>query len=615
MTLPRRRWGSKSGTMAQSSSNLMDGLQQALDGRYDIERELGRGTMGIVYLAWERKLERLVALKLLPPERADGRRRERFLREARIAARLKHPNIVPIHAVEEVGGFVYFTMDYVDGETLFDRVLRDGPLPAGEASRILFQVADAMGHAHAKGVVHRDLKPNNILLEAVTSRPLVTDFGIAEVATNAPHGPEPYIAGTAPFISPEQVLGYAADARSDVYALGITAYFTATGTLPFLAKTPLETLEQHVSRPAPPLAVVGPHFDTTLRRVVARCLAKEPDERFQNGAELAQGLGAAAELRSGDPVELSAMLMGVRQIGRYGSGLGVLGLVGLSLAGGAVARGSWGSGALGLGLMGLALAAPVVLLMPTVRRLLAAGFTRSDIIHILSLDLDRQRRVQALTQGRPAPGARKASLVAYAWIAVFGVGAVLAAFRAGLPERLVIGGMLIGALTTLFAGAIAVYRNRQRNALVGDRWLKLWASPVGAWLARLAGTGLPVAPEALPEPDPRLAQALPVSPDEWAARRQEFSEISETLAQRIRQWKANAEARGELVADGDARLLAGKAMLEDYLRRFEELRMDASAMGGTVGAELEAARALCDEVSRLLEGRGRGAAELEGLGP
>src|SRR5687768_819164 len=164
---------------AQSDA-LFLAFQQSLAGRYSIDRELGRGGMGVVYLAREVHLDRLVAIKLLPPERAaTPGLRARFLREARLAAKLSHPNIIPIHAVEETGEFVFFVMSYIEGETLAQRVLTRGPLPSAEGARVLREVAWALAYAHGQGVVHRDIKPDNVLLEGATNRVLVADFGIA----------------------------------------------------------------------------------------------------------------------------------------------------------------------------------------------------------------------------------------------------------------------------------------------------------------------------------------------------------------------------------------------------------------------------------------------------
>ncbi len=192
-------------------------LQEALLGRYSLEREIGRGGMGIVYLAHEVRLDRPVALKLLPPEMAaQPALRERFLREARTAAKLSQPNIVPIYSVDEVEDFVFFVMMYVEGETLGQRVRARGPLPASESVRILREVAWALAYAHGQGVVHRDVKPDNILIEAGSGRALVTDFGIAQVSDAAGLTTTGEVLGTAEYMSPEQASGDEVDKRSDL---------------------------------------------------------------------------------------------------------------------------------------------------------------------------------------------------------------------------------------------------------------------------------------------------------------------------------------------------------------------------------------------------------------
>src|SRR5213594_2201623 len=213
-----------------SPDRLFLDFQSAVAGRYSLERELGRGCMGVVYLAREVRLDRPVAIKLLPPSKAtDPKLRERFLREPRTAAKLSHPNIIPIHAVEEIGGFVFFAMAYIEGETLTERVRQRGPLPPSEASRVLRDVAWALAYAHGQGVIHRDVKPDNILIES-TGRVLVADFGIAGVVAGTGGGLDTgEVVGTPEFMSPEQALGEAVDARSDLYSLGIVGYFAFSG--------------------------------------------------------------------------------------------------------------------------------------------------------------------------------------------------------------------------------------------------------------------------------------------------------------------------------------------------------------------------------------------------
>ena len=204
-------------------------LQRALAGRYSIEREIGRGGMGVVYLARDIALNRLVAVKELPVELAtSGEHRNRFLREVRTAAGLSHPNVVPIHLIEEQADVICFVMSYVEGETLREWVARSGPLSAGDAARVMQEVAWALSHAHERGIVHRDVKPDNILIERGSQRALVTDFGIARTLDSAATV-EGFFIGTPLFASPEQAAGRAMDGRSDLYSLGATIFFALTG--------------------------------------------------------------------------------------------------------------------------------------------------------------------------------------------------------------------------------------------------------------------------------------------------------------------------------------------------------------------------------------------------
>ena len=270
-------------------------FQQALAGRYSIDHELGRGGMGVVYLAREVHLDRLVAIKLLPPDRAaQPSMREGFLREARLAARLSHPNIIPIHAVEDRGGFVFYVMAFVDGETLTRRVRTRGPLTSSDGARILREVSWALAYAHAQGLVHRDVKPDNILLEAGTGRALVADFGIA--AALGQIGSEG-VSGTPEFMSPEQALGRQLDARSDLYGLGATAFFAFSGRFPFEGSTPTEVLAKQVTEPAPPLGSLGVAVPRRIAGLVDRCLSKDPEQRPASAQALAEQLGFALEQR------------------------------------------------------------------------------------------------------------------------------------------------------------------------------------------------------------------------------------------------------------------------------------------------------------------------------
>src|SRR6478735_3304964 len=251
--------------MPQPDSLFLD-FQLALAGRYSIDRELGRGGMGVVYLAREVHLDRLVAIKLLPPEKSViPTLRERFLREARLAAKLSHPHIIPIHSVDEVDGFVFYVMAFVDGETLAQRVRSRGPVSASEGARVLREVAWALAHAHTQGLVHRDVKPDNILLEFSSGRALVADFGIAaaegEMAADG-------VSGTPEFMSPEQALGGEIDARSDLYGLGATAFYAFSGRFPFEGRSATEILAKQVTEAPPTLASMGVSVPRKLASLV-----------------------------------------------------------------------------------------------------------------------------------------------------------------------------------------------------------------------------------------------------------------------------------------------------------------------------------------------------------
>jgi serine/threonine-protein kinase len=266
-------------------------LQTAIAGRYSLERELGRGGMGAVFLARDLKLDRLVAIKVLPPELAvRPELRERFLRETRTAASFSHPNIVSVHSVEETGSLLFFVMSFVDGETLTQRVKRQGPLPVADATRLLQEIAWALSYAHGRGVVHRDVKPDNVLLERATGRALVMDFGIARSVAASGLTQMGETIGTPHFMSPEQAAGDKLDGRSDLYSLGLVAYYAVTGRLPFDAESAQAIMVAHISQPAQPVARYRPDLPGPLAAVIDRCLAKDPDHRFPTGEALGEAL-------------------------------------------------------------------------------------------------------------------------------------------------------------------------------------------------------------------------------------------------------------------------------------------------------------------------------------
>jgi eukaryotic-like serine/threonine-protein kinase len=277
-----------------SDSDLRAHVERVLREGYEVDREIGRGGMGIVYLARDRRLKRAVAIKLLPPELAyRGEIRSRFLREAETAAQLGHPNIVPIFSVDEREGLVFFVMAYVDGENLAVRLHREGAMREEEVRKILVDTARALAYAHERGVVHRDIKPDNILIDR-DGRVMVTDFGIARAITE---GADARLTatgtaiGTPAYMSPEQSMGEReVDGRSDLYSLGIVGYQMLTGELPFNASSTPALLVKHLSEAPPPVTERCPGLSPDLASAIMIMLEKDPADRFASATALANAL-------------------------------------------------------------------------------------------------------------------------------------------------------------------------------------------------------------------------------------------------------------------------------------------------------------------------------------
>jgi len=277
-------------------SQQIDLLRSALADSYAIEREVGSGGMATVYLAQDLKHDRKVAVKVLRPELAAALGPDRFPREIRILARLQHPHILPLLDSGEAKGFLFYTMPFVEGESLRERVDRDGALPIPEAIRILREVADALAAAHAAGVLHRDIKPGNVMLSG--RHALVMDFGVAKAVSDL--GGESLTTvgvavGTPTYMSPEQATASDdIDARSDIYALGLMAYEILTGMPPFHGKSAQATLSAQVLEKPKQITEVRTTVSHALGDFVMRCLEKSPDDRWQTTDELVpllEGLG------------------------------------------------------------------------------------------------------------------------------------------------------------------------------------------------------------------------------------------------------------------------------------------------------------------------------------
>ncbi len=273
--------------------------------RYEIKSELGRGGMATVYLGYDQRFEREVAVKVLPAEFLhDPQFSVRFHREAKIIATLEHPAIVPVYDVGEAEGLPYFVMRYMKGGSLAD-LLAKGELNLKEAARIINAIAPALDEAHRRGIIHRDLKPANILFDR-SNQPYLSDFGIAKMSDSQTNVTGSAIIGTPAYMSPEQARGMEVDGRSDVYALGAIVYRMLTGTRPYEGDTPMSMAIKHITDPTPDILKDNENLPAGASTFIYHAMAKDPDDRFQTAAELAEALNALAN--DGKTIEPKTLL-------------------------------------------------------------------------------------------------------------------------------------------------------------------------------------------------------------------------------------------------------------------------------------------------------------------
>jgi serine/threonine-protein kinase len=567
--------------------------------------------MGIVYCARDLRLERVVAIKLLPPQLAGAaERRHRFVREARMAAQLSHPNIIPIHAVEEIGALVFFVMSYIDGETLGARLRRDGRLKPAEAARILREVAWALAYAHRQTVVHRDIKPDNILLEQGSGRALVADFGIARLVAAPREGDsgEGRLVGTPEYMSPEQALGEPVDGRSDLYSLGVVGYYALSGRLPFAGATVTALIGQHISQSPPPLdAHAG---SPKLVAVIERCLAKDPAQRFQTGEELAAALAEVVEGRHELPVPIRAFLSESRvqaraqYIGPF-IAAAVLVPMGLNLLLNSVFSGSpptvfrGGLVAVASVLVAAAAASPIALAVRSVRRLLNAGYRHEDLVHALGLELAQRMEEQEFAAG--VQGAtwweRWMRTKMYAALGLAAASGA-AAFFLHYPAVLFAFGLFgLSSAAAVATGLAALAASRSRLDDAEARRVRFWKGRIGRWLFRVASFGL------------RGRAGLPVAnrPTEVAlglAALDLFARLPADVRRRLGNLPAVVRALEEQVQRLRNNGQAGE--LREALGALETIRFDLLRLqGGGVTlegltADLGAAREIGDRVDALL---------------
>lgn len=577
-------------------------FQGAIAGRYSLERELGRGGMGVVYLAREVRLDRPVAIKLLPPSKAsDPKLRERFLREARTAAKLSHPNIIPIHAVEEIGGFVFFAMSYIEGETLTERVRRRGPLAPSDASRVLRDVAWALAYAHGQGVIHRDVKPDNILLEN-NGRVLVADFGIASVVAGAGALSTGEVVGTPEFMSPEQALGEVVDARSDLYSLGIVGYFVCSAALPFEAEKATDVLAKQVTEPAPPLSAVAPLVPRRLAQAIDRCLAKEPEDRPDGPAALAEQLSHALEQRRELPVALRAFVKRDARLDDAGVLLYPFAmLVVAPLA--AVFTGSPSFGFLTL-VAGYTLV-PVSVLINRARRLLNAGFGHSDIGVAFKAEIERSREERAFGQGGGGPSVFERIL---RWISAIGLGTAvfaIAAFAGSDPPSYPLMVLMAWSLTGGVASGIgALVLLQRRRDVDAEFWGRLWTGRFGRWLFNAARmfTGGKTLPTSLTHRPTELAlgmaaeQLFDTLPKETRRQLRDLPDVVHRLEEDAQRMRARFEELQEALVDVGQRGGGGGSPDPAIGARHDRIVADLSAERDQVQQRLKDAVAALETI-------------------
>ncbi len=502
-SLARATLKAHAGRMVGESSTGFIDFQKALAGRYSIDEELGRGGMGIVYLAREVSLDRPVALKLLPPElAAQPTARERFLMEARTAAKLSHPNIVPIFAVDEVDDYVFFAMAYIDGETLGERIRSRGPRPPSEVTRILREVAWALSYAHAQGVVHRDVKPDNIMLEAGSERALVMDFGIASAVSRSTATDHRTVSGTAEFMSPEQAKGDPIGPPSDLYSLGAVGFYALSGRFPFEGSTPAAIIAKHITEPAPLVSSVAPAIPSRLAQVIDRCLTKEPDRRFGSDDELVAELSQSLPVRRELPAALRVFAKRESQIGVGGAILYIWVLSTFSAAfSRALPPDLRAAVAIGIVVGGLTVVPGSIALgraLGRARKLLKSGFGQEEVILALEAELGRTQEEKAYQFGHgPSLYERTVRLLSAGGLGVAALSGIAMAVDPGVSPYALRTVLMLSATTGIGAGSLALVRLQLRRDIGGELRGWFWRSRLGRLVFKVAGLGLKRSAKAL----------------------------------------------------------------------------------------------------------------------
>ncbi|HET9425665.1 MAG TPA: serine/threonine-protein kinase [Gemmatimonadaceae bacterium] len=621
-------------------------VQAAVAGRYSLRREIGRGGMGVVYLAQDVALERPVALKVLLPSLASQPvLRERFLNEARTAAKLSHPNVIPIFAVDAADDIVFFAMAFIDGETLGDRVRSRGPVPATELAKILRDVGWALAYAHAQGVVHRDVKADNIIIERATGRALLADFGIARVVESTGSTRSGEILGTADYMSPEQAAGEVADHRSDIYSLGVVAWYALAGRLPFEAPTVPAMLAKHLTQSAPAIGDAMSGLPPKLCGAVDRCLLKNPADRFGSAEEFAEAVSMAMAERQEAPVPVrdfvkssTELTQGAVWVAAFAGAMSALG--GLdSFTRDQVFREVW----FGLAAIG-ATAFPMLGagMIAAMRKVQKAGYAWQDLRAGWSREVQRDEYDRAVEFGREPTRLDRVARwgTVLGWIPLI----ASAAMGGGSSSDAAMAVAVPGLVATFYGGIVALWRHDGRTALSRRLTGKFLGTSVGRLAFRVAGVGLdrdrltPLAThrptelgiamaidglfDALPGATRAQLAELPVTVrnlERDAVRMRERIEVLNGVAAKadrgVRASPYNPES-GRVIERREALGQDLELAREEATRRLaravtalETIRIDLlrlTAGGGSVGsltADLAEAREVSDQVSRLVAAR------------
>ncbi len=463
-------------------------LQRELGERYRIERELGRGGMGVVYQARDLKLDRLIALKVLPEEyAADTALRARFLLETRTAASFSHPNIVPVHAIVERPRLIAYSMGFVEGESVSQRVARSGPLTVREIVRLLQDVGYALAYAHGRGVVHRDIKPENIMLERATGRALLMDFGISRVMENrAAAGLTRVgeVVGTPEYMSPEQAAGDTVDGRSDLYSLGLVAWYAITGRTAMTGETTQKILVKQLTEPVPRVESVRPDLPDLLSQAIDRCIEKAPDDRFATAEALVEAVDDAQ--LAGPEIPLPVRI--------FTQELGTMSLLVVFIA----LLGWYTVRTLGARMSMIDAYLPVVILfsvgltrvhqtLSDARRLAVAGFTRDEILKGMRGVVDERESLREALRGDAETRTRRRRTLVIAVVQLAGAAALIwfamqlrvqiapQQFRAPLGAVV----MVVSAMCMIGISGVLIARSPIRMP-VGERaFRRVWLGPVG----------------------------------------------------------------------------------------------------------------------------------------